>query len=159
MPLKKALLTICLAGLIAGTLDALAAIVFYGPVLGKLSTDSLFRGIASGAFGKEAFEEGRPFAWYGVLFHYLIAFLFSLFFFLIYPGISLLRKHYVLGGILYGVFVWVIMNQVVIPLSKIPYRGFHLLPAITGTLILIFMVGLPVSMIVHAAWTRKSIGL
>jgi hypothetical protein len=156
MPLIKALLTICLAGIIAGTLDALAAIVFYGPVMGKLSSDSLFRGIASGAFGKEAFEEGKPFALYGVFFHYLIALLFSLFFFMIFPRISFLRNNRILGGILYGIFVWVVMNQIVIPLSKIPYRGFHLWPAITGTLILIFMVGLPISLIVHTAWVRNS---
>ena len=157
MRLSKAISAILLAAVVAGTLDALAALVFYGPVLGNLSADRLFRGIACGAYGKEAFEEGRPFALYGILFHYLIALLFSIFFFLIFRRISFLRNHYVAGGILYGVFVWIVMNQIVIPLSQISYRGFHIWPAITGTLILILMVGLPISVIVHAAWARKSL--
>jgi hypothetical protein len=114
MTLKKALSTILLAGLISGTLDALAALVFYGPVLGSLSADRLFRGIAGGAFGKAAFEEGRPMALFGILFHYFNAFSFSILYYVVYPRFSFLHKHKILSGIFYGIFIWIVMNQVVI---------------------------------------------
>ena len=76
-----AIKTILLACLVAGTMDALAAIIMYGPVFGKLSVTRLFQGIASGAFGKKAFEGGAEMAVYGVIIHYTIAFIFSVIYF------------------------------------------------------------------------------
>lgn len=148
--LKKPVYAILLGAFVAGSLDALAAILVYGPILGKASIGQIFRGISSGAFGKTAFEEGRIMAVYGILFHYFIALCFASFYFFIYPGIKFLKAQRILAGIIYGLFVWVIMNLVVLPLSKIPFRGFHAWPVLKAVLILVLMVGIPISIIIDA---------
>jgi uncharacterized membrane protein YagU involved in acid resistance len=152
---KGALTAILLAALAAGTLDALAAIVIYGPIFGSASVGRIFRGIASGAFGKSAFEGGKIMAVYGVIFHYLIAFCFSLFYYFIYPITKFTKNHPLIAGILYGVFVWAAMNLLVIPLSKIGSRPMHLWPALEAMAILIFMVGIPVSFIIHGHYQSR----
>ena len=150
MTLKQSLRCILLAGLVAGTLDALAAIIVYGPVFGKASASGIFQGIASAAFGKEAFLEGSGMASYGIAFHYFIALSFAAFYFVVFRPVSFFRKNKITGGILYGVFVWLVMNLLVIPMSKIAPRTLHLWPVITGMLIIIFMVGLPISLIIQS---------
>ena len=152
---KGALTAILMATLAAGTLDALAAIVIYGPVLGNATIGRIFRGIASGAFGKSAFEGGKIMAVDGVIFHYLIAFCFSLFYFLVYPITKFPKNHPLIAGIFYGIFVWAIMNLLVIPLSKIGSRPIHPWPAAEAMAILIFMVGIPISLIIHSHYQSR----
>ena len=57
-------------GLIAGTLDILAAIV----ILAKMNAVGVLQYVASGVFGKEAFSGGTTMAIAGLIFHYIIAF-------------------------------------------------------------------------------------
>lgn len=152
---KGSLTAIIMATLAAGTLDALAAIVIYGPVLGSATVGRIFRGIASGAFGKAAFEGGKIMAVDGVIFHYLIAFCFSLVYYFIYPLMNFTKKHVLIAGIFYGIFVWAVMNLVVIPLSKIGSLPMHLLPALEAMLILIVMVGIPISFIIHGHYQSR----
>ncbi|HMH35012.1 MAG TPA: hypothetical protein VK543_18380 [Puia sp.] len=153
--LKQAILTILFAGLVAGTLDALAAIIVYGPVFGKASAEGIFKGIASGAFGKEAFEKGTIMASYGIAFHYFIALSFAAFYFIVFRSAPFFKKNRIAGGIAYGVFVWLVMNLLVIPLSMIKPGELRILPVITGMLILILMVGLPISFIVQARMSKS----
>jgi hypothetical protein len=150
MNVKKALLTILLAGLVAGTLDALAAIIVYGPVFGKASAAGIFKGIASGAFGKTAFEDGTIMASYGIAFHYFIALSFAAFYFVVFRQTPFFKNNKVIGGIVYGIIVWLVMNLLVIPLSKIEPRALHIGPVITGMVILILMVGLPIALIIQS---------
>ena len=153
---KGALTAILMATFAAGTLDALAAIIFYGPILGKATVGQIFRGIASGAFGKSAFQGGKIMAVDGVIFHYINAFCFSVFYFFVYPIFKFSKNHPVLAGIIYGIFVWLIMNLVVIPLSKIGWSPIHFLPAVEAILILIFMVGIPVSLIMNSHYQSRT---
>ncbi len=78
--------TILLAGFVAGTLDLLGAIIVYAILLKKITAEKLVRGIASGVFKKQAFSGGTDMVLYGIAFHYLIAFVFTIFYFLIFPG-------------------------------------------------------------------------
>ena len=145
--------TITLTGLLAGTLDAAAAIIVYntGPA-------SLFKFIASGGFGAgRAFSGGDIMILWGVIFHYLIAFAWTLLFFFIYPASPWLRKNKYVTGLLYGIFVWVIMNGVVIPLSEIAQRPFNLNGALIGLSILMIAIGLPISVLTHRYYSRKGI--
>ncbi|HXB93468.1 MAG TPA: hypothetical protein VNU72_14315, partial [Puia sp.] len=73
-----------LAALIAGTLDASAAIISYY-LHGGHQPARIFRFIASGVFGKQATSGGTDMVVYGVLFHYFIAFCFTAVFFILYP--------------------------------------------------------------------------
>jgi hypothetical protein len=145
--------TIILTGLLAGTLDAVAAIV-----VSQASPAAVFKYIASGAFGAgKAFSGGDIMIAWGVIFHYFIALSWTLLFFFIYPTLPWLKKNKYIAGLLYGIFVWVMMNRVVIPLSEIPQRPFNLKGALTGMSILMVAIGLPISILTHRYYLRKGI--
>jgi uncharacterized membrane protein YagU involved in acid resistance len=147
-PLKIIFLT----ALIAGTLDAVAAMVVY-----QIPPIPLFKFIASGAFGKETFSGGQEMVIAGVVFHYFIALSWSVLFFLIYPKIRFLSRHSIISGLLYGVVVWVIMNLAILPMTKVPQRPFDLRQAIIGAVILMFMIGLPISLLIHRYHSTKKV--
>ena len=143
--------TIFLSGLIAGTLDILAAVIIYVVILEKTTAVKILQSIASGIFKKEAYTGGSQMAWYGLGLHYLIAFIFAWFYFMIYPYFPFLKKNLILSGVLYGIFVWIIMNLIVLPIAfpLLPEKHFDF-PLILSVLILIVCIGLPI-----AAITRK----
>jgi hypothetical protein len=140
-------------GLLAGTLDAL------GPILvNKINPAVMFKYIASGAFGAErAFAGGTDMVILGVLFHYFIAYAWTILFFVLYPVILLARKNRLITGVLYGIFVWIIMNKVVIPLSQIQQGPFNIQGALTGAAILIVAIGLPISFLAYRFYSRRGI--
>jgi len=143
--------TIFLSGLIAGTLDILAAVIIYAVVLEKTTAIKILQSIASGVFKKEAYTGGPIMAWYGLGLHYLIAFIFAWFYFIIYPYLPFLKKNVILSGILYGIFVWIIMNLIVLPIvfPLLPEKHFDF-PLLLSILILIVCIGPPIASI-----TRK----
>lgn len=147
----KALIT---AWLIAGTLDISSAIVTFIVNNPNVSILGLFQFIASGAFGNEAFSGGIPMAIAGLSFHYLIALTWTTIFFLIYPSIKLLSKSRLLSGISYGIIVWLIMNLVVLRLSRVPVVNLHAGHIILGMLYLIFFIGIPVSYFANRYYAR-----
>jgi hypothetical protein len=143
--------TIFLSGLIAGTLDILAALIIYDLILQKTTSIKILQSIASGIFKKEAYSGGSQMALYGLLLHYFIALTFAWFYFTIYPYFKLLKKNTLLSGILYGIFVWIIMNLLVLPTVFPALPEKHLdFPLILSILILIFCIGIPIAFI-----TRK----
>jgi len=148
---------IFLTGLIAGTMDILVAIIVYTVILQKTTPIKLLQSIASGVFKNEAYEGGAQMAWYGLGFHYLIATTFALFYFLIYPYLPLFRKYALISGILYGIFVWAVMNLIVLPtvFSNLPEKtlDFQLLLAV---LILIFCIGLPIAFLAKKYYSLNS---
>jgi hypothetical protein len=145
--------TIILTGLLAGTLDAIAAIV-----VSQASPAAVFKFIASGAFGAgKAFSGGDVMIFWGVIFHYFIAFSWTALFFFMYPALPWMRKNKYITGLLYGIFVWIMMNRVVIPLSEIPQRPFNLKGALTGMSILMIAIGLPISILTHRYYLRRGI--
>jgi uncharacterized membrane protein YagU involved in acid resistance len=146
--------TVVPAGLLVGTLDITAALVQFYLKTGK---DPLIvlKYIASAVFGPSAYSSGNTMAAWGLLFHYLIAFIWTILFFLIYPKLKLLSWNRVVTGILYGIFIWIMMNQVVVPLSKITPGAFNLKQAIIAVLILIGAIGLPLSFIAHRYYAKR----
>lgn len=153
---KSALKTILLAGTIAGTLDILAAILVYAWILGKTSAVRILQSIASGVFGKQSFESGAATALYGLIFHYLIAFSWTIAFVLLFPYIPFLRKQKIIGGLLYGAIIWLAMNLVVLPLSNVAPRTFTPNSILIGVITLMLCVGLPISLITHRYYAAKS---
>jgi len=152
---KSPVNTILTAWLVAGTLDMSTAIVVYAFILHKVSTLNLLYGIASGVFGKDAYEGGTAMAVAGIVFHYIIAFTFTILYFFVFPRISFLKKNWVLSGLLYGVFVWAAMNLVVLPIvfSRAPYVAWS---SITAAAILMVMIGLPVAYFTNKYYGVKS---
>ena len=136
--------TIALVGLLAGTLDILSAFVQVWLVRGT-SPVVVLQYIASGAVGKAAFTSGWEMPLLGLLFHFVIAYSFTALFFIIYPNIKFFSKNIVLTAIIYGIFIYIAMNMVVLRFTKVPPGTFHLDKALIATAILIVAIGLPVS--------------
>jgi hypothetical protein len=147
---KSALRTILLTGLLAGTLDGTTAVLVYG------HPEGIFRSIASGAFGREmAFSGGPIMVVMGVLFHYFIAMTWTTIYFFLYPRLRNLPGNKYVFGIYYGTIVWMAMNLIVIPLSRIKARELQLDQSVIGITILIFMIGLPISILVHRHYNSR----
>jgi hypothetical protein len=141
-----------LTTLLAGSLDALSAIIQF-TLAGNRPPARIFRYIASGVFGRQALSGGAPMVVYGVLFHYCFAFLFTLAFFLSYRHIPFLAAHPFISGITYGLAVWLVMNLLVVPLSRIGPRPLHLWPSLIGMGIIMIAIGLPISLLA-TRWLR-----
>jgi hypothetical protein len=146
--------SILFAGLLAGVLDIIAACVQFYMKTGK-GPGPVLRYIASGVFGKKASTGGMPMAAWGLFFHFVIAFLFTMIFFWIYPKIKFLSRNLIMTGLVYGLLVWVIMNQVVVPLSSAQQGPFVLKQAIKSALIIMFCVGLPIALIIGKYYSKN----
>ena len=147
-PSPSALKTILFAWLTAGCLDLLAAITVYSLIMKRVTTVRLLQGIARGALGNSALEGGVATALAGVGFHFVIAFCFTIFYFFIFPYIPFLKKQRIISGFLYGIFVWCVMNLAVLPLLNIANIPTKWDSIIRGAVILMFCIGLPISLIV-----------
>jgi hypothetical protein len=148
--LFKAILS---AGLLVGTLDISAAII--QTLVNKRDVVKLFQFIASGVFGTaQSFSGGLTFALYGLIFHYIIAFAWTVIFFTAYPRLKFLSWNKILVGIGYGIFVWLIMNRVVLPLSNTPSIPFVLTKAILAVSILVVAIGLPLSFVANSYYSK-----
>ena len=144
----KKLNAILYTGLLAGTLDALAAILQHF-VKGGSNPQMIFKFIASGVFGKSAFSGRLEMVLFGVLFHYIIATIWTALFFMIYPKIKI-RTSWLVAGLVYGIIVWCGMNLVVLPLSNTPPLNREWMQSLVGMLILIVAIGWPI------AWSQKN---
>ena len=151
---QSALSIILRAGFVAGTLDITCATIQFLLSGGK-SVVTLLQFVASGVFGKDAFAGGLTMAGWGLLFHYCIAVSFAAFFYLIYQRLPRLRTDRILMGVLYGVFVWLVMNLLVVPMSQAAPRPFTSSRVIISMSILIIAIGLPISMIVNRSTNSK----
>ncbi len=151
LPRKQALPVILKAGLIAGILDILAAFVNYGLKSGK-NPFPILNFIASGLVGKEeAYDSANTFLMrvLGLLLHFLIATIFAAIFYYVWPLFRRISKGWIVAGLLYGVFVWLAMNLVVVPLSSTPAMKHTSSGVITNMLILMFCVGLPIAWVTY----------
>jgi len=142
---KKNLPAILTAGLIAGTLDISAAMIKFFIERGK-GPEPIFRYIASGLFGSDAFTGSQAFVIWGIAFHFLIAMSFTFIFLALYPFVSKFIRNWFVLGIVFGVVTWVVMNLIVVPLSNVPGGGAQSFKdSAVGMAILILCIGLPIS--------------
>jgi hypothetical protein len=118
----------------------------------------MFYAIAGGAIGMEnAFKSGRGIIVLGVLIHYFISFSFTLFFFLVYPVVKRVSPNKYLNGFLYALFVWASMTFIVLPLTALPQRPFVFsMDTVIGWLVLTLVFGLPISLMAHHYYRRKT---
>lgn len=132
--------------LLVGTLDIIAAIIHF-KLSGGDNPVRILHFIASGVFGNAAFDAGPGMALAGLTFHYLIAGTWTFLYFLVYPFTFQKIRSKVISGIIYGVFIWIVMNLIVLPLSNTPEISRNLTRDVIGAAILVVAVGLPLSFI------------
>jgi len=147
------------AGFIAGVLDLSAAMVTYMIISTGKNPVNILNYIASGVFGKEtAYSGGWSMAVLGLIFHFIIAMIWAILFYVLYPYFNKMVKNKWLAGILYGILVWIIMNRVVVPLSNTPKNPFKLSSAIIAVLTLIIFLGIPISLVTDHYYKRLKKG-
>ncbi len=131
-------------GMIAGVLDGAAAVVKY-LVEGGQRPGVIFRFIASGVLGRSAFEEGEWVIFVGVVLHLAIATTWAGIYFFAASRTGVVRRQWVLMGLVYGIVVWTVMNLVVVPLSRTPPLPSSAGQVVIGIMIIIICVGLPIA--------------
>jgi hypothetical protein len=156
--MKFFLKAVGLTAVCAGTTDMLAAVINSWIRSGNFPT-KVFHFIAGGVLGLEAaMKGGIAIGILGFVIHYLIAFSWTLLFFLIFfrTKSGSLNRYY--AGILYGLFVGVCMTFLVLPLTALPESPFSWSGALMSWAILAFFLGIPISLGAHF-WRSKSSGL
>ena len=148
--------TILFAGLVAGFLDIAAASLHYFISTGKGPT-RVFQFIASAIFGKAAFSGGLGMAALGLLFHFIISIGFAGLLYTIYPYVYNFLRNRFLIGFFYGVMVWLVMNTVIVPLTRAPQFQIRWESALIGMGILILLVGIPIALIVHRFYRSSGV--
>ena len=152
---KKLSTAIILTGLLAGTCDITAACTQFYIKTGK-SPILVGQYIASAVFGKEtAYSGDVSMIVIGFLFHYMVAFGWTILFFFAYPRMSFLRGNKIVVGIAYGAFVWVMMSQVVVPITLIGRGPFNFSNAAQAMAILMACIGIPISLMANRYYSSK----
>lgn len=141
------------AGLIAGSLDIIAACSMFYFRTGR-DPMIVLKFVASGLLGQDAMSGGWGTNVSGLLIHFSIAFGWTILFFVGYPKLP--KMNWVIAGLLYGIVVWLCMNLIVLPMTRVAQRPFDLNNAITGTIVLMLAIGLPVSYFASKYYSSKS---
>lgn len=131
--------TILAATLACGTLDAAAAST-QAAALG-IAPRRVWQTVASGLLGPRALEAGRASAALGLVLHFFISLVVATIYVITSQRLPFLLRHPLIAGALYGVAVYLVMNHIVLPLSRRAKRPFNLKFAATQLLIHIFIVG------------------
>ena len=134
-----------------GVLDLLDAFVFFG--MRGAAPRRILQSIASGVLGRAAYQGGTRTAALGLLLHFFIAFGIVVVYFAATRLLPALHRRPWLFGAAYGIVVYVVMNQVVVPLSAAAVgSGPTPVPVlINGLLIHILGVGIPSALFTRAA--------
>ena len=149
---SPAYLPILIGGFIAGTLDISYACI-YSYLRRGTKPIVILQSVASGALGQSAFTGGAKTAALGLAFHFLIALIAATVFYFASRAISFMITHAVISGIVFGICVYLVMNLVVLPLSRIPVKvplwAYPWPSLVGGLLIHMFGIGLTIALVVR----------
>ncbi len=134
-------------GLIAGTLDIGENLVFNA--FRHVTPTMVFQYIACGLTGPWAFHAGWASILLGVAIHYTIALFWTALFYVASRRVTVLVRRPVICGLAYGALVYLVMNFVVLPLTRVPHPAVAMTMAsrISGVLALLFCIGLTVALL------------
>jgi hypothetical protein len=144
-------------GLLAGLADALYASLYFG--WQGASFVRIWQSVAGGLLTRErSVAGGLPTAALGLALHFVIAFTAAAIYVLASKKLPVLVQRAVLCGSLYGLWVYIFMNAVVIPLSALPPRKASwiqpTLTFFTGLVVHVFGVGRGISLPARRAALR-----
>lgn len=149
---RSALKTIVTAGLVAGALDILYAFIIWG--LRGVTPIRIGQSVAAGLLGRDAaVGGGTTTGLFGLGVHFVLAIIMAAIYYAAARNIRLLVDRAVPFGIAYGLALYGAMNYIVLPLSAIGKAGGGgpLYITITGILVHMFLVGLPIALITRRA--------
>jgi len=135
-----------LAGLLAGSIDLIFAIVYYGKT--GATAQGIMQSIAGGLLGRDAARQGGvETAALGVTLHYLIAFIWAAIYFAASRRLPILVSQTVLCGLVFGAIIYFFMNGVVLPLSALHAKPWPIRLNWWVIAVHIFGVGLPIALV------------
>ena len=144
--------TMLTTGLIAGTMDALAASCQFFLRTGK-SPAGVWRYVASAVVRADAAVGPDARVALGIALHFVIALAWTALFFLAASRFRVVRGNPWIIGPLYGLLVWVLMNRVLVPLTLIgPPKAFNAMQAAIGALIIVVCIGIPIALGAHRVY-------
>lgn len=143
------------AGLLAGVLDILSAFLYYYVKSGK-NPLNILNYISKVALGQNGFPGSRLQQVSGLLVHFIIAFGWTTLFFILYTRLKWLQVNKYVTAIVYGSFVWTMMNVVILPLWNNKVFEFKGETTIVNWLILIVAIGMPLSFIASRHYHQRN---
>ncbi|HSS49762.1 MAG TPA: hypothetical protein VLX28_12535 [Thermoanaerobaculia bacterium] len=149
---RRVLPAIVLGGLVAGAFDITYAIVFSYLRRG-VAPSRVLQSVASGLLGPAAYDGGASTAALGLGLHFFIALVAAAIYVLASRYLPVLIRRPVLAGAVYGLGIYVFMNCVVIPLSRIGPKPFP--PSsvlVSGLLVHMFLIGVTIAFAARRAW-------
>jgi hypothetical protein len=148
LPQASALWMVLRVGLIAGTLDITENLIFNQ--FRGITPKMVFQYIASGLIGMKSFNAGTASVSLGIVLHYIIAITWTAIFYVASRKLAILRRRPVICGLLYGGAVYLFMNLIVLPLSRVPHAAsaMTLASRISGVLAVVLCIGLTISLLV-----------
>jgi len=134
-------------GLIAGTLDIGENIAFNA--FRHITPVQIFQYIASGLTGAWAFHAGAASVTLGVGIHYAIALTWTAIYFVATQRMAVLVRRPLICGLAYGAIVYLVMNFVVLPFTRVPHArvAMTLASRVSGVLALLFCIGVTVAVL------------
>lgn len=137
-------------GAVAGALDIAFAISF--AAFNGMAPERLLQTVASGLLGKAAFSGGRPVAVLGLALHFAMSFLWAGAFLLVATRVRALVARPLVGGVAFGVVVFLVMRLVVLPLSAFPFPvRFAPLATVLDLLSHTLLFGVPIALAARRA--------
>ena len=141
---------VLLGGLVAGVGDITFAISF--AAYNGMPPVRLLQVVASGLFGRQAFAGGLPMAAWGLALHFAMSLLWAAAFLVVALRKPWLALHPYIGGIAFGVVVFLVMRLVVLPLSAYPFPpSFKPLGTILDLLSHMLLFGVPIALAARRA--------
>ena len=140
-------------GVVAGLLDITYACAYWAIKAGTPPT-RIFQSVATGVLGKDAFGGGMASAALGLTLHMLIAMAMAFAYFAAARRLPLLWQRPVLMGAAYGLFLYLFMRFVVVPLSAAGGGGGgggDLLWLGLSVAVHMFLVGVPIALFASRA--------
>jgi hypothetical protein len=139
---------VLLGGLLAAVLDILYAFVLAGmrggTVLGTLQS------IASGLLGRDAYKGGVATGALGLALHLAILVAAAWMYWFAARNSKFIQRHVWICGALFGVFVYLFMNFVVLPMSAVPFRiTYTPMLILQGFISHALLVGLPIALCIR----------
>ncbi len=143
--LRRIALIAVVAGMVAGATNlAAAAAIFGGTMMHG------FQMIASGWLGEQAFSGGPKAAVLGAALHFAISIAAAAIYLWAALRHRALTRHWLVGGVLFGVLAYLVMNLVVVPLSNAASPDFSLGMIVKELLAHTVLFGVPIAGIVRA---------
>jgi len=152
---RSAASQVALAGAAVAVLDISGAYLLWGVIMKGATPMSLLQSVAEGLLGRAAYQGGMRTAALGAVCHVVIAYAWTIGFYLAVRGIPALRRMMrtttgvVIVGLAMGTVVHLGMQMVVLPLSRARPMSFGTWLYWLDLALHMVMVGLPMALIIR----------